>query len=858
MPTKRLRGSYSFALATVLALVMGLVIGLASVGTAGSAASGLAAPERTVTLVNQDTAGNAAIRFDVNGEAIDAHDGQIQRFGDTYYLYGTAYDCGYEWNTPGAPFCGFVSYSSPDLVHWTPQGPLFDASTATWQSRCDGSSYGCYRPHVVYNRATGRYVLWINTYDVGVGYRVFTSTSPTGGFSEVAVPHLAAPAGPAKGVNYGDHQVFVDDDGQAYLAFTDWRTNGDLLVERLDSSYTSGTGDWTRVNIRSTEAPSMFKRNGTYYLTYSDPNRGYATTGTGYVTAPSPLGPWTGRGSTPDTWTTSEGKLRIKGGDVGLSRAGADWTDYTFAATVTPGRARTSDYAQVGLVVRASSAGSYQWLIGNYPHPGAEGGNLTKIIPGGSTTTVRLPMPIVTGQTYDVAIKVVGSTIETRIDGRLVDTTTATASATGRVGFREGDYDGESVTVDTASVTATDGRTLLRDDFSGSLSLWDRAGAIITGTNITQTSCGGQPTDVLPIPTSTGTVYLYQSDVWMDAKANEALAKHYWQPLAFDASGAIMPIGCGASYDVTIPVGVSSPSPSRPATSTGDAGYRTHWDISGGLQRSQSFTVAQAGDLTAVRFTSFQSGHPDAPLILDLRRISSDGAVGERVSTVEVPASKVSWAARWVRLALDRPLAVTAGQRFAVVARTNATRGAYGIAYTDTTRYSGGVASISHDGGNTWSVENNRALHVEADVRVTGSGGGTNPSAGATQINGPGGKCVDVAGDNTAGNGGVVQLWSCQGPGLSSDQQWSWNGTSLRTLGRCLDVQAGSTSNGALVQLYDCNNSGAQAWQQVGNTLRNPQSGKCLDSPGGSTANGARLQIYDCNNTPAQYFAKAA
>jgi beta-glucanase (GH16 family) len=135
---------------------------------------------------------------------------------------------------------------------------------------------------------------------------------------------------------------------------------------------------------------------------------------------------------------------------------------------------------------------------------------------------------------------------------------------------------------------------------------------------------------------------------------------------------------------------------------------------------------------------------------------------------------------------------------------------------------------------------------------TSGGGGGS-----ATQINGPGGKCVDVSGDNTGGNGAAVQLWTCQGA-PATDQQWTWNGSTLRTLGRCLDVQSGGTANGTKLQLWDCNGTGAQNWQQVGNTLRNPQSGRCVDSPSGSTANGARLQIWDCNGTGAQSFVKAA
>ncbi|WP_181871131.1 beta-1,3-glucanase family protein [Sphaerisporangium album] len=125
---------------------------------------------------------------------------------------------------------------------------------------------------------------------------------------------------------------------------------------------------------------------------------------------------------------------------------------------------------------------------------------------------------------------------------------------------------------------------------------------------------------------------------------------------------------------------------------------------------------------------------------------------------------------------------------------------------------------------------------------------------GGANIAGPGGKCVDVAGDDTGGNNTPVQLWDCQSS--AKDQFWTWSGQTLRTLGRCLDVQSGGTANGTLLQLYDCNNSGAQNWVQLSNgSIQNPQSGRCVDAPGGNTANGTRLQIYDCNGSAAQRFA---
>lgn len=254
----------------------------------------LAAQQNTAALVNFNPNGSQAVRFDSVAAAIDAHDGEIAQFDGVFYLYGTSYDCGYEWGNPNAPFCGFKAYSSKDLVNWTDRGFLFDARTPVWQSRCNGKTYGCYRPHVVFNQKTGRYVLWINVYDNVVGYRVFTSTSPVGPFKEIAEPKLAVnPNAPAGGLNNGDHDLFVDDDGTAYLAFTDWRAGGAIMIEKLNADYTSGAGEFVKVTPTQTEAPGMLKRNGKYYVLYSDPNCGYCSgTGTSYRTASSPLGPW--------------------------------------------------------------------------------------------------------------------------------------------------------------------------------------------------------------------------------------------------------------------------------------------------------------------------------------------------------------------------------------------------------------------------------------------------------------------------------------------------------------------------------------------------------------------------------------
>ncbi|QJT06080.1 family 16 glycosylhydrolase [Streptomyces asoensis] len=121
---------------------------------------------------------------------------------------------------------------------------------------------------------------------------------------------------------------------------------------------------------------------------------------------------------------------------------------------------------------------------------------------------------------------------------------------------------------------------------------------------------------------------------------------------------------------------------------------------------------------------------------------------------------------------------------------------------------------------------------------------------GSGPITGLAGKCVDVAGANSA-NGTAVQLYDCNG---TAAQQWSVgaDGT-IRALGKCLDVASGGTADGTPVQLWDCNGSAAQQWAvPAARDIVNPQANKCLDATGGSSANGTRLQIWTCTGASQQ------
>jgi hypothetical protein len=115
------------------------------------------------------------------------------------------------------------------------------------------------------------------------------------------------------------------------------------------------------------------------------------------------------------------------------------------------------------------------------------------------------------------------------------------------------------------------------------------------------------------------------------------------------------------------------------------------------------------------------------------------------------------------------------------------------------------------------------------------------------QITGYGGKCVDVAGANSA-DGTQVQMYDCNG---TAAQLWTTSGSTVQTLGKCLDVAAANSANGTRVQLYTCNGTVAQQWTLgADGTMRS--LGKCLDDTGWNTANGTGLQIWDCTGSANQ------
>jgi Glycosyl hydrolases family 43/Carbohydrate binding module (family 6) len=255
--------------------------------------------------------------FVPDAEARQWSDGRMYLYG-SYDISGRTSYCSWEYHV----------FSSADLIHWVDHGESFRSAGPNTGVPWTGAPL--FAPDCIYYR--GRYYLFFCNADNSEG--VAESVSPTGSFTNAA---------PVEGANGDaiDPAVLVDDDGQVYYYWGQFHLRGAKLRPDLRGVQpeTLCTDLITEAGHGFHEGASIRKRNGLYYLVYTDISRGRPTC-MSYATSRSPLGPFTkggviidNTGCDRETWN-NHGSIAIFAGRSGsvkpkvtddLLRAGGQW-----------------------------------------------------------------------------------------------------------------------------------------------------------------------------------------------------------------------------------------------------------------------------------------------------------------------------------------------------------------------------------------------------------------------------------------------------------------------------------------------------------------------------------------------------
>jgi hypothetical protein len=215
---------------------------------------------------------------DTSGNVVHAHGGGIIKVGSYYYWFG-------ESRNADSSFKAVTVYRSSDLVTWE-----FRNNALTQSSATELASANIERPKVMYNAATGQFVMWMHK-ETATDYSqaraaVAVSSTVDGSYS------YRGSFRPFNQYMSRDINVFVDDDGAGYMVSAA-NENYDLNVYRLTSDYTNVSSLVRSWPGDHREAPALFKRNGVYFMITSAAT-GWSPNQQKYSAATSISGSWSG------------------------------------------------------------------------------------------------------------------------------------------------------------------------------------------------------------------------------------------------------------------------------------------------------------------------------------------------------------------------------------------------------------------------------------------------------------------------------------------------------------------------------------------------------------------------------------
>ena len=221
--------------------------------------------------------------LDTKGQRIHAHGGSVMYLDGVYYWYGE----NKEFTDPEKNIWhwGVRCYRSADLYNWEDLGLIIPPNTEDPTSSLHPSSM-MDRPHIIYNKKTGKFVCWLKIMekDGTQSETVLTSDSLTGPYTIVREKLYPL------NMSAGDFDLAVAPDGKAYYYFE--RVHSETICADLTDDYTNVTGYYSTHFPRPyppyvREATAHFLRNHKHYLITSGT--------TGYSPNPSEI-------AIADTW----------------------------------------------------------------------------------------------------------------------------------------------------------------------------------------------------------------------------------------------------------------------------------------------------------------------------------------------------------------------------------------------------------------------------------------------------------------------------------------------------------------------------------------------------------------------------
>ena len=189
--------------------------------------------------------------FDDHGNIVNAHGACIVEEKGRYYLFG-------EWKSDESnAFPGFSCYSSDDLVNWK-----FERVVLTVQpDGILGPNRVGERVKVMKCPSTGEFVMFMHADDMGYKdpYIGYATCKTINGEYQLQGPLLYQ----GKPVQRWDMGTFQDTDGKGYLLIHHgpiYRLSDDYQSIEMEVAHVKGSG----------ESPAMFKKDGIYYMLYSN------------------------------------------------------------------------------------------------------------------------------------------------------------------------------------------------------------------------------------------------------------------------------------------------------------------------------------------------------------------------------------------------------------------------------------------------------------------------------------------------------------------------------------------------------------------------------------------------------------